>query len=167
MFEQGGVLGRYVCFGRIPPSRLDIVQVGGADFIGVKQAHNASPAKVAVNLMFGSVDWSNITSGDPHEGSSANSRRKKAVHLAQIGGFGIRHQALVCKVFRLNASPVAQQGEDYVEFSTKLMPTGMVYISWYCIIIPDFVFACRFNADDVARIVVSYQEEGDKQGFCG
>ncbi len=61
----------------------------------------------------------------------SSGRRKKAVHIGQIGGWCVREQSCITKAFGMSASDpplIAQLGKDYVEFSTKLQPAGM-YIS--------------------------------------
>ncbi len=128
LFTQGGHGNRYVSFARISPGRLQAFKHGGAEFIGIKTLDGSTP-KVACGLHFGCVEWSNIISGELPDDSS--SRRKKAIHVGQIGGWCAREQSCITKAFGMSASDpnlIAQLGDDYVEFSTKLQPAGM-YIS--------------------------------------
>ncbi len=85
--------------------------------------------KLLVACTLDAWNGSNVISGElPDESSS---RRKKAIHVGQIGGWCAREQSCITKAFGMSASDpalIAQLGEDYVEFSMKLQPAGM-YIS--------------------------------------
>ncbi|KLO05483.1 hypothetical protein SCHPADRAFT_946878 [Schizopora paradoxa] len=118
-FEQSSKDERYVSLGRIAPSRLTVQKVGGTEFIALRNFHS-STSKVVCNLTFGTVEWSNVLTGERHPSEPAASRPKRGVYLSQVGGFGPRVQAVVCNVFNLQSSPIAQQGESYLCYSSRL-----------------------------------------------
>ena len=123
MFEQGGDSQRYISLARIHPSKLGIIRHKGTEYIGVNNLHSSS-LKVAVNLVFGTVEWANLISGKRHPTESSNSRPKRSVYLTQTMGFSQRMQSAVCMALGLTDSPHSNQEEGSIAYSSRICPPG-------------------------------------------
>lgn len=136
MFVQGGQDSRYISLPRISPGRLVVLKLGGTEFLACKDP-SGGPPRVACALNLGTVEWSNVTTGEPYPRGGEKQRIKKGINVFQISGWSIREQSCICTVFECSdASPLAQMGweDDNVpisfQFTTKLLPQGMFCFSF-------------------------------------
>lgn len=87
-----------------------------------------------MNVVLGSVEQCNLIEGGIPDSEifGGKGRLKKCIRLSQVGYFSERTQAVTCVAFNISPgegedkddSPVAQIGEDYVEYAMKLGPPG-------------------------------------------
>lgn len=144
LYVQGGEDARYVSFPRISPGRLDVVKLGGIDFIACKDVLGGR-SKVACALNLGCVESSNLlatevdtTAKDEHQ------PRKKYIRVTQVAGWSIREQSVICYALGLTETcPIVQMGWDdesrlpsSLEFSTKPLYNGLYFII-FCVYLSD------------------------------
>lgn len=144
LYVQGGEDARYVSFPRISPGRLDVVKLGGIDFIACKDVLGGR-SKVSCGLNLGCVESSNLLATEVDTTAKDERQpRKKYIRVTQVAGWSIREQSVICYALGLTETcPIVQMGWDdeswlpsSLEFSTKPLYNGLYFII-FCVYLSD------------------------------